>query len=1294
MVLYEKSNFRELRLYKLTLQFFPYLKSHLEEFNWILHKKERSLCKEIYKSIAKPQVILPPSYLILKSNQLDPLGETISQKMNSNSNYKSKVQYLNNNFSEKKSLQQTAICAINKKNIESNQQDRIIKKICEKNENYDNFDNDNDELKKSKNDFIDTFESSKIDSVSSQNILINKKIYPRGREFLLRHWQDWLQSIDDEFKIMSEKVDYILNNVYETTRMILNINFCDNYCGQEFVMQTDEKQIPSLLIDSLVFDSNRNKKCIGTLTLNLSPQSLSISEANLLQQRQITLSRDKLIKKKVICGLVIEDDKVKHQIETIYKDLLHISQKIKCLSKPVKNISSCNCTKNDSDYSLEKVKNLRYLQRHNSKLFNEILQNFLKVNEKRENIHNQTVKRIDHTTCTQRFFNCKNYVKKNEPEKCAKCNKFLYKCKESPLKQVLKNIDEEKAPGRRALKKEKIEKYKDDIKISINGMKQSNVNAERDHIIISGVTLLTPIQISPESSKSYVDSNSSLNQHHHWSETKFTHEFHPIHSSNEKNLITNHNIIEKEISDNYDKFSKETIGLLKKHEELLNNKNLVKKNFEIKETNRPIDNSKHLIKKWSRKRNGTREIDKERKVESAVFKGVEDNDNNNNDKIDEKEIEDDKKKSTDFNENKYHKKSVESTVNLAYLMKIALKEMANKNFLLAKLPACEKLPQLQMWIKYREGFIVSRIEEDELLDEIQDIWNEQSTNISIKIIAPKIKLNKHQDTFNYSDINKLKRYVKELTMGDEEKDLLTDPQHSEVPEGTPTDQHLYLVINVGDTQVLSDSSATETGIHGEGDQSKQKLKRTPRKSTISPALELKVISQHSRLRASSDWEALAATLTVADGLSQLKSRLELLEGEWHQFNLTHDSLALACTKEFLESSYVKDGVYDLVYRSYINAKGKLIALINSIPVPAVAPAVIHSTRSPTHLPALAIPKFDERYENWPEFRDSFTSMVINAQELAPVQRVYSTEYPSLKALNDFLVSRARAQERVEQASKSPRSSGKPASYSAAAVSNSHSSETKAPATNSSAALKKPPKKVFPPAQYPCDLCKGDHFIVRCTQFLGLTKAQRTQVVVEKRLYSLVNSLKLKRTHSSTQIIGIDVANAGRTKGQVALKLSSRHSNDSVIISAHILGGLTTQLPSVVLNTLNWDQYKQLQLADPAFMRPGPIDIIIDANHYGLIIKDALIKRSEGLPIAQDTIFGWILLGPVTQHTHRPSITYHAAVEQSTQQLQDLLSRFWTQEEIPVSKIKKLNPDEEACDRIFNKLIDETVQDDT
>lgn len=76
-----------------------------------------------------------------------------------------------------------------------------------------------------------------------------------------------------------------------------------------------------------------------------------------------------------------------------------------------------------------------------------------------------------------------------------------------------------------------------------------------------------------------------------------------------------------------------------------------------------------------------------------------------------------------------------------------------------------------------------------------------------------------------------------------------------------------------------------------------------------------------------------------------------------------------------------------MYCSYIAAKGKPIALINSIPVPAAAPVVVHSTRVPTRLPVLVNPKFDGRYENWPKFNDLFISMVINADELAPVQRL-------------------------------------------------------------------------------------------------------------------------------------------------------------------------------------------------------------------------------------------------------------------------------------------------------------------
>lgn len=34
--------------------------------------------------------------------------------------------------------------------------------------------------------------------------------------------------------------------------------------------------------------------------------------------------------------------------------------------------------------------------------------------------------------------------------------------------------------------------------------------------------------------------------------------------------------------------------------------------------------------------------------------------------------------------------------------------MANEGFLLAKLPDCHKIPQLQAWVMFREGFVMSQ----------------------------------------------------------------------------------------------------------------------------------------------------------------------------------------------------------------------------------------------------------------------------------------------------------------------------------------------------------------------------------------------------------------------------------------------------------------------------------------------------------------------------------------------------------------------------------------------------------
>jgi hypothetical protein len=149
---------------------------------------------------------------------------------------------------------------------------------------------------------------------------------------------------------------------------------------------------------------------------------------------------------------------------------------------------------------------------------------------------------------------------------------------------------------------------------------------------------------------------------------------------------------------------------------------------------------------------------------------------------------------------------------------------------------------------------------------------------------------------------------------------------------------------------------------------------------------------------------------------------------------------------------------------------------------------------------------------------------------------------------------------------------------------------------------------------------------------------------------------------------------------VTLRLHSLHKPESFCtITAFILPRLTAKLPSFNVRRCLWPHIKRLQLADPDLLCSGPIDILIGADYYGNIILKGLIKGNEYQPIAQKTIFGWIVSGPVSEHEFSNSaFQYHCSKDN---ELQEMLTRFWTQEELPLKK-NLLNADEADCEHHF------------
>ncbi|XP_011858790.1 PREDICTED: uncharacterized protein LOC105556317 [Vollenhovia emeryi] len=181
--------------------------------------------------------------------------------------------------------------------------------------------------------------------------------------------------------------------------------------------------------------------------------------------------------------------------------------------------------------------------------------------------------------------------------------------------------------------------------------------------------------------------------------------------------------------------------------------------------------------------------------------------------------------------------------------------------------------------------------------------------------------------------------------------------------------------------------------------------------------------------------------------------------------------------------------------------------------------------------------------------------------------------------------------------------------------------------------------------------------------------------------NLIRQLNIPRQYSGIVITGIAGKECTRTRGVVSLTLRSTHSNAAATIQAHVLRTVTSILPSFEAEPEEWPHLRNLALADPDFLIPRPVDILIGADAYGQIIKPNIIRHSPLMPIAQLSIFGWLVLGPVNREATRTS-THHASTQVNEDALNELLTKFWVQEEVPTHDVSQLTPDEQRCEEHF------------
>ncbi|XP_055840650.1 uncharacterized protein LOC129908278 [Episyrphus balteatus] len=184
---------------------------------------------------------------------------------------------------------------------------------------------------------------------------------------------------------------------------------------------------------------------------------------------------------------------------------------------------------------------------------------------------------------------------------------------------------------------------------------------------------------------------------------------------------------------------------------------------------------------------------------------------------------------------------------------------------------------------------------------------------------------------------------------------------------------------------------------------------------------------------------------------------------------------------------------------------------------------------------------------------------------------------------------------------------------------------------------------------------------------------------------VVQRLGLTRKPSRIPIMGVGSTAAGVTNGVVSLNLASRFEKDdkdscsnNIDVDCYVISKLTSLIPPISTSHFNTFDYLSLDLADPSFNKPGPIDILIGADKVFNIITGSSEEEAVGVPNCVPTIFGWVIAGGV------PKLRSDANQEVKCFTIRLLfalafdLERFWRLEEVhwePVLSVEEQQAEE-------------------
>ncbi|XP_046807521.1 uncharacterized protein LOC124420038 [Lucilia cuprina] len=183
-------------------------------------------------------------------------------------------------------------------------------------------------------------------------------------------------------------------------------------------------------------------------------------------------------------------------------------------------------------------------------------------------------------------------------------------------------------------------------------------------------------------------------------------------------------------------------------------------------------------------------------------------------------------------------------------------------------------------------------------------------------------------------------------------------------------------------------------------------------------------------------------------------------------------------------------------------------------------------------------------------------------------------------------------------------------------------------------------------------------------------------LISERLF---NRLKLPFRKTTATISGLNNTVSATVRKECCFGLSSPlYSGSQISAKALVVPHLAENIPSQTFLPSSFSDLPKIPLADPLFHNSAKIDILLGGDLIPSIMCSGVRTSVCGSLMAQETIFGWILTGPVsTKSTSSNSniVSYFCEIA-----LDKEISKFWEVEDLPRERF--ISPSDKKCEELF------------